>query len=399
MDIKPCIDEKQKKLSFYHSKNVLEVFDIGDCIGSGTFGSVYKSVLKSDPKQIFALKKIKIENEKIEGFPLTAIREIMILNKYHHKNLSNLEGVYVSRPSSTNEYRGSVYLSFKFMDHDLYGLINSGIVIFTIPHIKNIIFQILSGLHYLHSNKIIHRDIKPSNILISNTGEVKIADFGLAKTTSKSLTRKVVTLWYRAPEVILGSNNYHYNIDLWSVGCILCELLFNRPLFNGMKERDVFNQINDQLGNIRESNFPGVNDLPYYDKYKVCNDLRSKGKLRNRLKEDYSEEIVDFVMCLLEVDPKKRINTEMALEHSFFKTNQKMCLNEELPKLEKNYFELIVRNRDTKDLQFTNTDDIYKKKNNKEMHIGEKYTDFRIKEEEEDCFLGNKRKINERNSK
>ena len=408
METKDSKVEKQTTFSSFHSKNVLEVFEIMDFIGSGTFGEVFKSKLKSDPSQLFALKKIKIENEKVEGFPLTAIREIMILRKLNHINLSNLEDVLVSIPSSTNKYRGSVYLSFKFMDHDLYGLVHSGKVTFTVPQIKNIIFQILSGLNYLHSNNTIHRDLKSSNILMSNKGEVKITDFGLAKhiykKQKKSFTRNVVTLWYRAPEVILGSSEYDFTIDLWSVGCILCELLLNRPPFNALTEREVFIQINDQLGPIRENNFPGVTRLQHYDKFKVSKDFNSKGKLRKRLEEDFSKEVVEFAMILLEVDPKKRLSSEEALKHNFFTSGEKMCLNEELPRFERSYFELDIRNRENKDYDTetrNTTDDMekhYVKRYGKDMQIGEKYNNYN-KKQEKDNFLKNKRKNYDLNSK
>ncbi len=408
METKDSKFDKHTSLSSFHSKNVQELFEVMDFIGSGTFGQVYKSKLKSDPSQFFALKKIKIDNEKVEGFPLTAIREIMILRKVNHINLSNLEEVLVSIPSSTNKYRGSVYLSFKFMDHDLYGLVHSGKVTFTVPQIKNIIFQILSGLNYLHSNNIIHRDLKSSNILMSNKGEVKITDFGLAKCLYKknkmSFTRNVVTLWYRAPEVILGSSEYDFTIDLWSVGCILCELLLSRPPFNALTERDIFYQINDQLGPIREKNFPGVSRLQHYDEYKMSKDFNSKGKLRKHLEEDFSKEVVDFAMSLLEVDPKKRITSNEALKHSFFTCGDKMCLNEELPKFERSYFELDIRNRENKnyETETRNTSDEIekhdKKRNGNDMLIGEKYNNYN-KKHEKDSFLKNKRKNLDWNSK
>jgi serine/threonine protein kinase len=325
----------------------------------------------------------------------------MILRKLNHINLSNLEDVLVSKPSSSNKYRGSVYLSFKFMDHDLYGLVHSGKVTFTVPQIKNIVFQILSGLNYLHSNKTVHRDLKSSNILMSNKGEIRITDFGLAKSLNSTnklfYTRNVVTLWYRAPEILLGSSEYDFSIDLWSVGCILCELLLYRPPFNALTEREVFFQINDQLGAIRESNYPGVSKLQHYDKFKVSKDFNSKGKLRRRLEEDFSKEVVEFAMSLLEVDPRNRISCEEALKHSFFTTGDKMCLNEELPKLERSYFEMDIRNRENKDHEaetLNTTDDMekqYVKKNGKDMQIGEKYNNY-TKKHEKDSFLKNKRK-------
>jgi len=211
-------------------------------VGEGTFGKVYKAKLKSLPSKsqimksdYVALKRILMENEK-EGFPITAIREIMILKRLSHPNIISLLEVVTSKPSEKNKLRGNVYLVFEYMEHDLSGLVDLKIN-FNIPQIKCILFQILTGISYLHTNNIIHRDIKGANILINNRGDVKIADFGLARihnpnpNINKIYTNRVVTLWYRAPELLLGSTNYGPAIDMWSVGCLFSELLAGVPPF------------------------------------------------------------------------------------------------------------------------------------------------------------------------
>lgn len=221
-------------------------------VGEGTFGKVYKARFKSTstptnksqssniniPKGEFvALKRILMDNEK-EGFPITAIREIMILKRLRHNNIINLLEIVTSKPNEKNKQKGNVYLVFEYMEHDLAGITELKID-FTIPQIKCILHQILLGLNYLHSNNIIHRDIKSANILISNKGEVKIADFGLARVFNpnpniqRQYTNRVVTLWYRSPELLLGATNYGPAIDVWSVGCLFSELLTGIPLFRG----------------------------------------------------------------------------------------------------------------------------------------------------------------------
>lgn len=181
-----------------------------------------------------------MENEK-EGFPLTAIREIMILKRLNHKNIINLLEIVTSKPSEKNKFRGNVYLVFEYMEHDLSGLISRKYD-FTLPIIKGIMKQILLGLEYLHENNIIHRDIKGANILLNNRGEVKLADFGLARLHNpdnrivKVYTNRVVTLWYRSPELLLGEHNYGPAIDMWSVGCVFVELLQGSPPFRGIIE-------------------------------------------------------------------------------------------------------------------------------------------------------------------
>jgi len=186
-------------------------------VGEGTFGKVYKAKIKSVPgdKNIsvgehVALKRILMDNEK-EGFPITAIREIMILKRLHHQNIINLIEIVTSKPSEKNKNRGNVYLVFEYMEHDLQGLGDIKIN-FTSSQIKCILHQVLTGVNYMHTNNIIHRDIKGANILINNKGEVKIADFGLARihnpnpNVNKQYTNRVVTLWYRSPELLLGNN-------------------------------------------------------------------------------------------------------------------------------------------------------------------------------------------------
>ena len=178
-------------------------------------------------------------------FPITAMREIKILKRLNHPNILRiLEIVYQKRTVSfyyaaaaSNEQRSSVYLVFELMTHDLAGVFDFRIQ-FTPPQIKNVLSQILFGLKYLHENQIMHRDIKGANILMNNKGMIKLADFGLSRQFIKpksgnypGMTNRVVTLWYRAPELLLGDTKYGLNIDVWSVGCFMYELFSGKPLF------------------------------------------------------------------------------------------------------------------------------------------------------------------------
>lgn len=218
---------KRTPISQWQSRQA-DQFERVDQVGEGTFGKVYKARYKTTggknpPKaEYVALKRILMDNEK-EGFPITAIRETMILKRLNHKNIINLLEIVTSKPSEKNKFRGNVYLVFEYMEHDLSGLTDRKID-FTIPMIKCIVHQLITGVEYLHTNNIIHRDIKGANILINNKGEVKIADFGLARihnpnpNINKKYTNRVVTLWYRSPELLLGSTNYGPSIDMWSVG-------------------------------------------------------------------------------------------------------------------------------------------------------------------------------------
>lgn len=222
----------------------LEKYSLMDIVGKGTFGVVYKAELynKSDlsnnsnittnigigmsinkdlslyhtnstnNKKTFALKEILTQKET-EGFPITALREIMLLKRLKHENIIELNEIVVSKEKK------KIFLVFDYMQHDLAGLIDKNTV-FSMPVIKYIFHCLLKGVEYLHNNNVMHRDIKSSNILINNDGSVKLADFGLGKMrdTRQIMTYRVVTLWYRCPELLLGCKEYDGSIDMWSLG-------------------------------------------------------------------------------------------------------------------------------------------------------------------------------------
>lgn len=205
------------------------------------------------------------------------MREITLLSKLKHKNILNLIEVvhancnyldynlflltYYIAPDKT---KFNISLVFEYMEHDLNGIIDKKIAL-DISQIKCIMRQILEGIAYLHSMNVMHRDIKGSNILMNNKGDIKIGDFGLARSSNSAqemnYTNRVVTLWYRSPELLLGSCSYTTAIDLWSVGCLFAELLTLRPLFPGKKESSVLQMIFDKCGVPTEEIWPGVSSL------------------------------------------------------------------------------------------------------------------------------------------
>ena len=341
-------------------------------VGEGGFGTVYKAIYKKGTPEakIAALKHVKIKEEY--GFPITTLREILIMKRLNHKNILKLEEVLYSEPTEKNNKRGNVYLVFPYMEQDFSGLRMKGYK-FKIEQIKYIFYQVLSGLAYLHSNKIIHRDIKSSNILMNSKGEIKIGDYGLARRDSNSSNRKytsgVVTVCYRPPELLLGARNYGPEIDIWSIGCVLCELLTGEILFKySSHEKEQLNKIFSICGTPNEETWPGVYELPNWNnflqkaEYKEC--------LRDQFKNnEYVDDITfDLINKCLQLNPNKRITAKEALNHDFFKVEPKMCSPEELPKLEETHEFQSEKERKENRNQLIDL----KGKNYKEMEIGDK---------------------------
>merc|ERR1719228_2232390 len=178
------------------------------------------------------MKKIRLETEA-EGVPSTAIREISLLKELEHPNVVSLIDVI-----HTNR---KLYLVFEFIDMDLRKFMDSTVDPMPEDLVRSYIWQLLEGIAYCHSHRVLHRDLKPQNLLIDSSGRIKLADFGLARAFGvpvRTYTHEVVTLWYRAPEVLLGSKFYSTSVDTWSLGCIFAEMLTRRPLFPGDSEID-----------------------------------------------------------------------------------------------------------------------------------------------------------------
>ena len=220
-------------------------------VGEGAYGKVYKAKDKTKENKYVALKCILMDFEK-EGFPITAMRELMILKNLKHDNIVNL--IEIVSTKVDDKTRGNVYLVFEYMNHDLLGILKKGIK-FKPPTIKSIFLQCLKGVNYLHNNNILHRDIKSANVLISDKGEVKIGDFGLARKFNPNIpqeknrfTNNVVTLWYRAPEILLGAKNYNFLSDVWSLGCMFVEIIIGYPPFMGQNEASQIQKIFEICG-------------------------------------------------------------------------------------------------------------------------------------------------------
>ncbi|VVB18070.1 unnamed protein product [Arabis nemorensis] len=322
---------------FLGSRNV-DCFKKLQQIGEGTYGQVYKAK-EIETGEIVALKKIRMDDREKEGmqvsellspigmkFPITAIREIKILSKLHHENVIRLKEIVVSSgqeeanqgETDNNKYKGGIYMVFEYMDHDLSGLVNRPRLKFTVPQIKCYMKQLLTGLHYCHVNRVLHRDIKGSNILIDNEGNLKLWDFGLARTFSQepgNLTNQVIKLCYRPPELLLGARRYGPAIDIWSVGCIFAELLNGKPILPGRSEFGQLKKIYELCGSPDENNWPGVSELPWYSRYKSSRPMKRSILETYKHFDGHALELLDQMLVL---DPSQRISAKDALDSDYF---------------------------------------------------------------------------------
>ncbi|KAG4909303.1 hypothetical protein JHK87_055419 [Glycine soja] len=300
----------------------VDCFEKLEQIGEGTYGQVYMA-REIKTGEIVALKKIRMDNER-EGFPITAIREIKILKKLHHENVINLKEIVTSpgpekdeqgRPDG-NKYKGGIYMVFEYMDHDLTGLADRPGMRFTVPQIKCYMRQLLTGLHYCHVNQVLHRDIKGSNLLIDNEGNLKLADFGLARSFSNehnaNLTNRVITLWYRPPELLLGTTRYGPAVDMWSVGCIFAELLHGKPIFPGKDEPEQLNKIFELCGAPDEVNWPGVSKTPWYNQFKPTRPM--KRRLREVFRH-FDRHALELLEKMLTLDPAQLVPCPLGTEY------------------------------------------------------------------------------------
>ncbi|KAJ5071608.1 cyclin-dependent kinase 10 [Anaeramoeba ignava] len=290
--------------------------DFGDLaeIGQGTYGVVFRAKdLKT--KEIVALKKVKMGEKEKEGFPITTLREYRILKKIKHRNIINLHEIVCG--DEVDEF----YLVFDFCPHDLSRLLATMTTKhspFTVSEIKSLMIQLLNAVAYAHENHVIHRDIKLSNLLFNDQGELKLCDFGLSReidNSTEAMTPIVQSLWYRAPEVLLGETHYTEKIDMWSVGCIMGELIQNQPLFQGLSELDQLSKIFKVLGTPSVKLWPKYPDLPGVKMFQLpqyeYNELQ-------KLFPFLSSDGLDILNRMLTYDFEKRISAKDALLHPYW---------------------------------------------------------------------------------
>ncbi|KIK71170.1 hypothetical protein GYMLUDRAFT_66381 [Collybiopsis luxurians FD-317 M1] len=281
-------------------------------IEEGSYGVVFRARDK-ETGDIVALKKLKLEEEK-NGFPITALREVNALMTCRHENVVGIREVVVGDTLT------QVFVVMDFIEHDLKSLLTLMPAPFLQSEIKTLMLQLLSAVKHCHANWILHRDLKTSNILMNNRGTIMVADFGLARRFGDpvgvgGMTQLVVTLWYRAPEILLGAEKYSTAVDMWSVGCIFAELILKEPLFQAKNELELLSMIFKLLGPPTQNSWPGYSSLPLAKTIS----LPSPQPHQFRQKFQYITTAgIDLLMSLLAYDPDERMSAEEALEHPYF---------------------------------------------------------------------------------
>jgi serine/threonine protein kinase len=278
-------------------------------LGEGTYGVVFRCEDRVGGR-CCALKHIRLDTHGEDGVPPTAVREIALLREVVHPNVVALLDVINTERELT--------LVFEYMTFDLRRLMDTRSTAFDGRRLKRLVYQLLRGLHACHARRIVHRDLKPQNILVSNDEEhLKIADFGLSRAfhvAFHTYTREVVTLWYRAPEIMLGERHYRPAVDIWSAGCIMAELATKRPLFAGDCEIQQLLLIFKILGTPSEATWPGVTELPLYTaKYPKWRPADLSATVPS-----LDVDGVDLLKGMLTYDPLARLSAYAALQHAWF---------------------------------------------------------------------------------
>jgi cyclin-dependent kinase 7 len=277
-----------------------------EVLGEGTYGVVFKAT-DTQTGQTVAIKKIRLGNQK-EGINFTALREIKLLKELKDPNIIELIDAF--------PHKGNLHLVFEFMESDLEAVIRDRNIVLSPADIKSYLQMTLQGLAFVHKKWVLHRDMKPNNLLIASDGQLKLADFGLARlfgSPNPKFTHQVFARWYRAPELLFGSKQYGAGVDVWAAGCIFAELLLRRPFLQGSSDIDQLGKIFAAFGTPKLSQWPDMQYLPDYVEYQhvLAPPLRTLFPMA-------TDDALDLLSKMFTYDPKARITAHQALEHRYF---------------------------------------------------------------------------------
>lgn len=300
----------------------------GKKLGEGTYAIVFLGHLRANPAELVAIKKIKMQKEYTEGMPPDAVRELKHLQELHHPNIISLQSVFSSKDQNVNlvlEYLplGDLEMLIRDTTNVHYGAAD----------IKAWMGMLVRAIWFCHENFVLHRDIKPNNLLIAANGEVKLADFGLARgfgDIHSYMTSNVITRWYRPPELLFGAKHYGGAVDIWSVGTVFAELIKRAPFMPGNNELDQIKLICDAIGTPTDDNWPGVTTLPEYT-VPTQNPVRGKDFYMYQF-GTVGPDGVDLLIRTLALNPKKRITAREMLSHPWWHAEPKPTRKEDLPR-------------------------------------------------------------------
>mmetsp|Transcript_18907 Transcript_18907/g.19167 ORF Transcript_18907/g.19167 Transcript_18907/m.19167 type:complete len:507 (+) Transcript_18907:399-1919(+) len=297
-------------------------------VGEGTYGSVFVARDRTS-NEIVAMKRINTKQEE-NGFPITALREVKLLKGLSHSNMVILKEIVCSKEQGANGHLPKdVFMVFEYLEYDLTGVLETPEIRLTADHVKSWTRQLLEGTHYMHQNKVIHRDLKASNLLINRHGELKIADWGLARSWNsdmKRLTNKVITLWYRPPELLLGMIDYSTKVDMWSVGCVVAEMFRRSAFLKGRNEAHQLELIYKVCGTPNTKDWPNLGEkCRLWKKFAPGpNDKVFPNRLVQCLRENLphpkwmTDEAISLIGNLMEKNPDKRWSAAQSLGAEYF---------------------------------------------------------------------------------
>ncbi|CAD8092627.1 unnamed protein product [Paramecium sonneborni] len=285
-------------------------YEVLGVVGEGAYGVVLKCKNK-ETNEIVAIKKFK-ETEENEIVKKSIQREVKVLRLLRHANIVELKEAF--------KRKGRIYLVFEYVERNLLEVLEASPSGLEPLYIKRIIFQLLKAIFCCHQNDIVHRDIKPENLLISNNHQLKLCDFGFARSLTAStqdLTDYVATRWYRAPELLLSYSNYDKGVDMWAIGCLLCELTDGNPLFPGENEMDQLYLIQKMLGPLTQSQQETFSKNPRFLGMKFP-EISKPETLEQRYLCKLPKKAINFVKGLLKMEPAERLTCKQALRHQYF---------------------------------------------------------------------------------